>query len=302
MKILVISPKEFVGVSAVFDNGYKLGLWDFVYLQDLDTKKLSEYEHIIFGAYHPEYEKLFPLVKCKKSILITSSIGQVEQANEQQLLERIIYLAHKNIIDEVYFGSKDFYDCFKTIIKNSNHFPYPIHILEIKQSLIKSKKNIGLFAPNHFRKNIFNQIFACRKIGIDNRFNIKLHTNIPIKVTGLDIVNYNWLPKEDYHKLLSEMWVALSCFHTESFAYSVVESILNGTIPIISPCIRDNFNLPKEIMVINIDSVTAISDRLNEIIKLEDILYQSLLSKCQNNIIEISNSNNNNLKKLLEKS
>lgn len=299
-KVLVTCMHDFVGVSAVFENMQALGLCDFKYADDLFPSGMEGYDLLILGAWHPIYESRMEYFKGKKAVLWTSSIGQMTMtANEVEIfyLPQLFKMLREKKIDYLFFGSYDLYEVNENCY-GVKFFPYPVDLNKYQISTKKdlNKPYIGLFCPQHFRKNFFNQIYA---FYLANRKKAMiLHTNI--KVEGRDILNYLWMSQKELFELVSQMKLILHISHTESFCYAVVEAIMLGTLPIISPCIRDNLNLPNEICVDNPDSAIKISEKILELMNLADMEYFRLIFLCQERIRKLAYENNQKLRELIE--
>jgi len=130
MKILTLSSKAHPGVCAVFENF--IGIIEnseHKFIEDItDDFKFDNYSLVILGAWTDIHEKILEKIKCKKAILITSSLGQIEQSNYIELnhLKIIFTWLEEMKIDKIFIGSKELYYIFK----NSNilPFPYPLKV------------------------------------------------------------------------------------------------------------------------------------------------------------------------------
>lgn len=304
MKVLMTCPEIYVGVRAVAINGEALGLWKFISLEELKKEVLKDYDLVIFGAFVDKYLDLLPFCK-KKAFCWTSSPGQVEMSGggyvEIDFLNKIMVLLKEKKVDYVFIGSKELFECLKN--DGIFWFPYPFSIRLLDRFIPDNPgfipDSVGLFAPFHPRKNHFVQIHAFRLSNL-KKAELVLHTNTKLKTFG-NIVYTPWLPDEEYYKLIANMKITLQIFHCESFAYSAVESVMLGTIPIVSPCIQQNLDLPDQVRIKNPDSPVEISKKIDEIIELSPEAYASLIRECQKRVANIIVRNNKELKLLLER-
>ncbi len=129
--ILCISSRLHPGVSSVFINMQKVGLCTHLYLEDIpEPDDFSEWKLVILGAWVNEYNERIKKIRItsKVGILITSSIGQIEQTNymELQQLQEILNHLDNKLIDFVFVGCKNLYEVLKQ--DKIKFFPYPIYI------------------------------------------------------------------------------------------------------------------------------------------------------------------------------
>lgn len=160
--------------------------------------------------------------------------------------------------------------------------------------------NIFLFAVNEPRKNLFVQYHGFLIAKRENK-GLTLHTNVVSDQPEIYINNYGWLPREQYNNIIKNSKLSLQVYPFESFSYQTVETILLGCLPIISPSVRDNLSLPREIVVWNIDSPIEIAKKINEIDAWPKEQYEAMLQQCQTKVKEITNAQNKYLKIILEK-
>ena len=128
----------------------------------------------------------------------------------------------------------------------------------------------GIFLPNHKRKNIQNQLAAIELLPAAYR---KKYTNLR-----------GWMLEEQYRSLLSKVRVVMHATHCESFGYAVIEAIEAGTLPLISPCVRHNLNLTAAPMAWNLDSPVHISQKLLEVLTLDQDEYERIIKLCVQDI------------------
>lgn len=293
--VLCVCSKSFPGVSTVFFHGQKLGLWDFKHIESINLQEIQDYNLIIFGGYHWMYEHWLPYCKQKKAFLITSSLGQIEQSGEAEMFSRMIELLKNNTINYLLVGSKD----LKESLGDNRifRFPYPYsgEFLPKKEYF---DNRIGLFCPTHHRKNLLNQIHAFR-LCYDKNPELELYTNARIRTYG-NVKVCDWLNQKDYAELLGSMSVVLNVFHTESFCYSTIDALMLGVPVIVSQCIKDNLNLPDDVVIKNSDSLLEISKKLQEKLKLSPKQRYELVLDCKERVLKLVGENNAKLEVLLK--
>jgi hypothetical protein len=251
---------------------------------------------VVFGAWDSE---LYPMrirrLKCKKAVLWTSSWGQMSFSPNQvevHQLEHILNLLKNGKIDALLIGSKEVYEYYKNKnTLNLYHFPYPFNPdLMLSRTSEKIPNSVGLFIPpgSQARKNYLNM-----KIG----FELAKRKNQKIEL----YTNETWLPKEQYHELLSKIVLNLHTTFVESFCYQVAEALFLSTLSLMSPCIRDNLNLDLDFLtVFNLDSPREIAEKIIKIMNLSEAEYKIALAQQESKLRELIASNNKSLKELME--
>jgi len=154
-----------------------------------------------------------------------------------------------------------------------------------------SNLNVGLFGPREPRKNFFVQYHAFL-IAQKSNPKLTLYTNCITDQPKNFINSFNWLPRNEYYNIIKGCRVMLCVHPFESFDYQVAEVIMLGTISIISPAIRDNFNFPPDTVVDNVDSPIAISKKLIEVLSWSDEIYKQVLEKLREQVISITTAQN----------
>ena len=162
------------------------------------------------------------------------------------------------------------------------------------------ERNFLLFCPTHPRKNILNQIYGFILATKENK-NIFLHTNSQVRIPHLQIKYYDWLERKDFEELLLKIDFSLQVFHTESFCYGYVESMMKGIPSICSPCVFNNFNLRLmyPLMIENPDSVLEISKTIIMLSNTTEITKKYISNECKYNIKKFAEENNQKLKDLI---
>lgn len=313
MKILCTCP-GFIGVCAVFKHGQSLGLWDFQRFEDLIVEEIQKYDLVILGSWINEYSLILNYAQqygIDTGVLVTSSIGQMELSPnyvEANHFEYLLRLKKAKKINYLFVGSKPLYEYVKD---KALLFPYPFNTDLLKKYATEKKedRSIGLFLPTAARKNILNQIYAFDLI--NSMKDIKLHTNISLRLENIKNVEYHdLLPEKKYFNLMARLRLNLHVTHTESFCYLFAESLTLGTPCLISPCIADNFEindfsrpagyLKSWLLVENPDSVTEISRSIKVLIEMKKGQYRNLCKEGKGHIENFSKANNKALKELLQ--
>lgn len=255
------------GVAAVGRNGSELGLW--VYCGGY-VPKVEKEDYIIWGAWSDSYYRAIRQHRCKQARFVTSSLGQMEmEPVELEWLQYDFKLLEKGDLDNIFFGSPDLAMLHKKR-EGVKYCPYPVTFNPKPFDLASKEDATGIFLPNHKRKNIQNQLAAIELLPAAYR---KKYTNLR-----------GWMLEEQYRSLLSKVRVVMHATHCESFGYAVIEAIEAGTLPLISPCVRHNLNLTAAPMAWNLDSPVHISQKLLEVLTLDQDEYERIIKLCVQDI------------------
>ena len=277
------------GVEAVGKAGQALGLWKYMNVSTI-VNTIVEDDFIIWGAWHEYYNREIRKHRCKQGRLICSSLGQMEMSGiELEWLTYDFKLLEKGVLDYIFFGSKDAYEVYKTRHENVRWFPYPVYQSTnlLKSQSTKIPNSVGIFLPSTPRKNILNQKAAC-ELARRSILDLQVFTN-----------EKGWLPEKEYYELLGKMRIVLNITHVESFSYATIDAIQHGVLPIVSPCVQHNLDLPDEVMVSNPDSPLDISGMLITLLRYDEDIYVDILSKCTRAIESLAKRNNRALGELL---
>ena len=68
MKVVTICPKFFPGVLSVFRNLQKVITSVHYFPEEILNEFNVDCDLIIFGAWHNDYARILPLIKCKKAL------------------------------------------------------------------------------------------------------------------------------------------------------------------------------------------------------------------------------------------
>lgn len=269
-RILAICAKEFPGVNAVFKHGASLGYWTHIHLED----PIPEHDILLLGAWHPKYWSLLEL-KTRYGVYITSTLGQMEfsyNSVELHQLKALQDLLRSGKLNFILAGWPDIADLFAGF-GNTFHCPYPFDesIIVKYKSGQRMRNSVGIFLPASPRKNTANQLMAARLSGTKRIF-----TNLPVGFSP-EVERVGWLPEDKYFKLMSEVGMTLHCTFTESFSYGAAESLVLGTIPIVSMQVAENLGLISQAITCNqCDSISKIKQIIRLILNISDIEYNSL--------------------------
>ena len=260
-EIVAICPKEFPGVTAVFRDGEKLGLWKFYELHKPFPKEAKLF---ILGAWHPYYRMLFPDLKGKKTILITSTPAQLEMGVvDMEFLRLIQEFKNRDVIDDILCGSLALAEWL-----DAKYFPYPIWLSPDKafNSIEEKVPNcVGLFLPYHYRKNIFNQIIALKLL--QKRIpTLEVFTNLNPYYLPSFCKFVGWRYRAEYLQLLRTVQVFLHVTWTESLAYGVIDALREGTLPLVSTQVQGF--LGSSFFVPDSDNPDEIADALEFMLNL----------------------------------
>ena len=284
-RTLAICPKEYVGVTAVLKHGQELGLWEFMTLPDAKETLLSVSEKgpdlLIFGAWHQEYEIFREHFKC--AVYITSTLGQMELSpNIIELMQLVMFdeLLKRNELVGLLAGWPSVASFFRN--EKAIFCPYPFNYQWFEEiSRTKEPRSVGFFSPTHQRKNMTNQLVAASLANAD------IHTNIQLLLPNVKQTTYPWLKEDVYFELIRKMKTTLHCGFTESFCYAAAESIMLGTLPIVSFQVALNLGLnPLELNVVDeIDSTNAIQNCIETILDMPEKIYKEILDQCKVQLI-----------------
>lgn len=269
-RIIAICPKEFVGVSAVLTHGAKLGYWKHIFLGD----EVPENDILLLGAWHPEYWKLLDKYNC--GAYITSTIGQMEFSWEQVELHQLDAIRELYKAEKLKFALVGWRDVLWTFNKRERVFycPYPFYFKDIEEIKTKDKfpKSVGIYLPNSPRKNLMNQYLAAKACSTE------IYTNLNF---GDKNIHYTgWLERTTYLNLLSRLTTTLHCTYTESFSYAAAESLVAGTIPIVSFQVAQNLGLANATYVCpQCDSIAEIAMPIRRLFSIENKNYQEILAQ-----------------------
>ena len=232
-----------------------------------DELRISEENIVIFGAWHPVYKNIIDQIPNKKGILWTSSGGEMDftpNSVEILYLNNILKMLDDKVIDFILFTDPYLAQIFKR--DKTWHISCPVEIPLFHRN-VKKIEGISLLQPAKTTKNIYNNLLAVKTV--QNTIDLKLHTNLKpyeqvIEELGIDYEMYNWLPKDEYMNLISQMRINLACFWCgEYFNYQVVEAALVGTQSVVSKSVDYYPVLSSK--VVNLDNPIEISEVVEKV-------------------------------------
>ena len=276
------------GVEAVSRAGNQENLWESIDGRHINIipHELEEDDFLILGAWSDFYSLNIRRLKCKKARLVTSSLGQMDFVpQELEWLEQDFRFLERGVLDYILFGSRDAYEYYKIRSDRVKYFPYPIHFNPEPLDWSKKEDSVGIFMGGA-RKNQINQIAAINIAQRDRQFEL---------VTNFD----GWISNEEYKKLIPKLKAILFVSHAESFGYMAVDALEAGTLPIVSPCVRQNLDLWGSISVTNPDSAIEISKKILDIINYSEEEYVAVLESNREKISALAEKNNQELRETL---
>ena len=286
-------------------HGHAEGLWTRVNFQELDTIEQDSNTTIILGAFTPSYTQVIHKLRDKGfrvGILWTSSLGQMEQVPEElTFFNEINTLLQNNALDFILCGDWT----LPLVFKNLLYAPYPVHYdneMEIKTRPFE----VGIFLPQHHRKNILNQVFSLPLL-LGMFPNITLHHNLRLpSPIGVPIVAHPFIShREAFMFTISNLRLSLMVTHTESFGYSFIDAVLAGTIPIVGPAMAEYFqkdcfpDFAIPIVCPNPDSPREIALTIAPWLECSDNTYKEAIAELRTGLKKLAKKNNAQLKKIL---
>jgi glycosyltransferase involved in cell wall biosynthesis len=254
-------PGAFPGVSRTFDDMRQFGL-KIIYAHEY--RQIKEEDLAIFGAYHQAYAIPIRRLKCKKFLLWTSPLLQMELSpDEPGIFNFVLDLKDRGIIDQIWFGDPGMWKVYED---KGFHMPYP---LDANRLLPFYKKNtdrhgISLFCPWTPRKNILTQLAAVKIIQKDFPDSVLYGNNMNVYAPiaqrmGVSFVDCGWMKDDVYYQMIQKVKVGLQVFLSESFCFTAFDHIVLGTPVVASACLDW---LPDQLKVKNSDDPVEIADKI----------------------------------------
>lgn len=299
---IITSAFNFPGVQSVLRHGHAEGIWTRIELQKLNTIEQDDNALIILGGFTPDYAQIIRKLKKKgfrTGIFWTSSLGQMEQVPEEiDLFGQVGSLLQSKDLDFALCGDQTLPVIFGGRLI---YAPYP---LSMKESyLIKRPKEhkIGIFLPQHPRKNILNQVFSL--LFLTHHPSIQLHHNLILPQLPFQTISYQPISDRDkFLTILVSLTLSLMVTHTESFGYSFVDAVLAGTIPIIGPAMAEYFpqpDFPLPITCPNPDSPKEIALTIAPWLECSDNHRTQTIKTLRKGLKELAEKNNAQLRNIL---
>ena len=230
--MIVALSAPFPGVSRVFEEGEKLGLWTF-HLVERETD-IPPADTYILGAWSPAYDAMLSRLSGKVGVLWTSSAGEMDL--EPVEIEMLRHVLRDPRIDFIWFGDQS----LGKMWDKGFYCPYPLDYRP--EPSCDPQRVISLWAPGTLKKNLLNQLLAVSAFQGEGN-SVKLYTNVsldPIRRLGitLDAVEFGWLDRKRYHEILRRSLVNLSTSWAETFSYQMAEATMLGVPTVSSSAIR----------------------------------------------------------------
>ena len=266
---------------------------------------------IIWGGWSNAYSSqmyIFNKKRIAQAIWFASSSAQVEFSQiEYKYFKHILKLLRDKYVQYLFFCGGKTFEGLKDLHKNIVYFPPTLREITAEKKNLEGK-NIDLFIPSHYRKNIFNQLLAVKNA--TERFD--LHTNLGgeyqdfVRLLRIFAKNYPWQSDEEYYSMIASMSLGLQVTFCESFNYCVAEHFALG-IPCMTasniPFVTRNEKLKHYLVVKNIEDILELSGKIDFLLK-EDKLRKEIGEECKKEIIRLSNENKtivmNTLEKIIE--
>lgn len=292
MRVLGVSPREFVGASRVLKELSNIGLADFVYLDSLELP--LKHDLVIFAGFHPSYNVLIPRIEAERWVLWTSPLLQAELAEVE--IPYLECLLHNDDIQRIWVGSKGCYEALKDVSEKVFYCPYPVDVKRVRAHKAEVEKDaVGMFLPFHNRqKNIYGQLAACRIFQKEHP--LKLYTNgmLPSQRRfanniGVLYEDLGFLPEDEYYRWVQKFQLMLHVTLSESWAYVVSDAMLLGTPCLVSRAL-DWVDPSLGLTVENPDSPVEIAEKMRQA-----LASPTLSKRVERNAFKIAKRNNHEL-------
>jgi len=306
-KRIIVSALDFPGVQSVLWHGHWEKIWTRIDFQDLDTIEQDENTTIILGAFTPSYTQVIHKLKekgFKVGIFWTSSLGQMEQVPEEiDLFNHASLFLQKGELDFALCGD---WTLPLILERGLIYAPYPISFKLARPINIPKESKIGMFLPQHSRKNILNQVFSLPLLLSKMFPTVELHHNLMLPHPPIANIPYAFITDQpSFLKILGGLRVSLMVTHTESFGYSFVDAVLAGTIPILGPAMAEYFredcfpDFAIPIVCPNPDSPREIALTIAPWLECSDSTYKEAITELRAGLKRLAKKNNAQLKKIL---
>ncbi len=251
----------FPGVSRTFEDMKQFGL---KIICAHEYKQVKEDDLVIFGAYHQVYALPIRRLKCKKFLLWTSPLLQMELSpDEPNIFNFVLDLKDRGIIDQIWFGDPGMWKAYED---KGFHMPYPLDVdrLMAFRKPDPERQGISLFCPWTPRKNILTQLAAVKIVQKDfpdsvlYGNNMNVYTPIAQRM-GVSFVDCGWMKDDVYYQMIQKVKVGLQVFLSESFCFTAFDHMILGTPVIASACLDW---LPDQLKVKNSDDPVEIADKI----------------------------------------
>ena len=257
-------PGIFPGVTRVFEDMRDLFGLKIIYPHEYN--QLAEDDLAIFGAYHQAYAMPIRRLKCKKFLLWTSPLLQMEFSEEPVIFNQVLNMKDRGIIDQIWFGDVGMWKAYED---KGFFMPYPLNVKRLQPYYDplppEDREGIALFCPWTPRKNILTQLAAVKLVQQDRPeavlYGNGMNAYAPLaERMGVSFVDCGWMKKDAlYYQMIQKVRVGLQVFLSESFCFTAFDHMVLGTPVVASACVDW---LPDSLKVKNLDDPVEISDRI----------------------------------------
>jgi hypothetical protein len=307
IEVLSVCPKQFPGVTSHLEHlARTTGLSE--HFHGVTPEKIKDKQMVLFGAWEHTYYLALKKIRKKYSdvktgLLWTSTIGQMGFSNnliETSFMWLIRDLLESEMLDYLFVPAKRTFRAFKHFLPEEQlrYFPNTFSvpwILEYKDESIEKEDNwVDLYAPQASRKNLFNQLMACKMA------DVKLHVNKLDKslqdfadLIQLDYVDMGWMEAKNFFRSIQSMKLGLQVTYAETFDYVIAEHFALGVPCLFSHTIdwTPHSHLWGYLSILNFDDPYEIAHKIKKLIENENT-YNKLCGMVYKKINEVAEKNN----------
>jgi hypothetical protein len=198
-------------------------------------------------------------------VLWTSTLAQSEYSPvELEYIRTIKRLVEQKVVHYVWFGDAEWLHYFGK--EKAFWAPYPLSIRE-KVEVERMIRHVSLFGPIHPRKNVLNQIAACKLSDVMVHINDADSKLLDfLNAFGIGYVRHGWMSEDEYFKTIASMQLGLQVSHEgiESFSYVLFDHLMMDI-----PCLTSVSWAPDELIVRPTD-IMGIAGRIEGIERYEN--------------------------------
>jgi len=267
------------------------------------VEKIVPYgENVIFGTFHPVHEGIIRKLNrldIRPSFMWCSTLGQMEfTPHEIKLFARLIALLEKGNI-RFLFLHRRLFDSMSYFVKKATFLPHSIDLVPYGhvQKLDMPGFHVDLFCRPRLGKNILNQIAAFRMAKIDGTLHVNFDTKQfrgIVEEIASNIVQHQWVPFDEYLRLVAGMGLSLQVTIGESFNYAVCERMCLG-VPVLTTrdiyLVAEDYFLAEHLCVEAPDTPSAIA-RVIRHIAGDQKLRSEVAEACKSRIGQVAKQNN----------
>lgn len=256
---------------------------------DKIIEKLIElhFETVIYSGFPKYFEKIILGLKAEpitQKVIYHGFFSELAgNVPQQEGYKKLIELAANGYINSIAFNKKGMAESVQRIYGIRTHkIIIPTPELNAFNTLPASDKiRIGVLGNNAFRKNLVNQFVAASMID-----NAEIHITSEELLdifpnTSNVVLHTGGMEHQAFINLLASMDINLHVSYSESWGQITTESIALG-VPCITSYHSDVFDyseeLKEQLIVEDYDNSTAISDKIQELLKNNSVEKKSLLA------------------------